>query len=75
MRKGIVYLLIFLSASTFAQDKMLTIKDAITGYHLYPRGLSQLQWLAESDHYSQVLSNDSGERYISADVLRQASID
>ncbi|MBT8326775.1 MAG: S9 family peptidase, partial [Bacteroidia bacterium] len=65
MRKGIVYLLIFLTASTYAQDKMLTIQDAITGYHLYPRGLNQLQWLAEGNNYSQVLSNDSGQRYIS----------
>lgn len=65
MRKGIVYLLVFLSMSTVAQDKLLTIQDAITGYHLYPRGLSQLQWLAEGNNYSQVLSNDSGEQYIS----------
>ncbi len=42
---------LLVSAEVFSQDKMLTMKDAITGYHLYPRGLNQLQW-ADDDHYS-----------------------
>jgi dipeptidyl-peptidase-4 len=54
MRKMIICLLIFTSLSGFSQDKLLTIKDAITGYHLYPRGLYDLQWLPGGEWFSQI---------------------
>lgn len=49
-----------LSSASIAQDKMLTMKDAIAGYHLYPSGLNQLQWVGD-DHYSYIDTLD-GEK-------------
>ena len=46
-----IALCLLLSNQSFAQDQLLTMKDAIVGYHLYPRGLNQLQW-ADDNHYS-----------------------
>jgi dipeptidyl-peptidase-4 len=62
MRLTLAFIILFTSIFSFSQDKLFTIKDAISGYHLYPRGLSQLQFLPESKMYSHVTTNDSGER-------------
>lgn len=58
-------MLFFVAVSLFgfAQDKLLTIQDAITGYHLYPKGLYDLQWLPGGQWYSQLAITD-GERQI-----------
>ncbi len=48
------------ASTTHAQDKMLTMKDAIVGYHLYPRGVSQLHW-ADDNHYAFKDTLDNGD--------------
>ena len=53
MRNISVLLLVAISFLGFSQDKLLTIQDAITGYHLYPRGLSDAQWLPGGKWFSQ----------------------
>ena len=54
-------LLLFVISGVYAQDKMLTMRDAIVGYHLYPRGVNQLQW-ADDNHYAYVDTIDGGEK-------------
>lgn len=49
-------------SSIFAQEKMLTMQDAIVGYHLYPKGMSQLTWV-DNDHFAYV-SDNRKELYI-----------
>lgn len=46
--------------SSSGQDKMLTMRDAIVGYHLYPTGMSQLQW-ADDNHYAYADTLPNGE--------------
>lgn len=46
-----------------AQDRKLTMGEAITGYHLYPKRLNQLMWV-DNNHFSHV-SADGKELYIS----------
>ncbi len=58
MRLSLIFILTFGTLISSAQDKLLTISDAITGYHLYPRGLNQLQWLPSGNWFSQVKSNE-----------------
>ncbi len=55
MRILLIVFLAFTSAVSIAQDKLLTINDAIVGYHLYPKGLSQLQFLPSGKRFSQVV--------------------
>lgn len=48
---GTLTMIFFIGLNTgFAQDKMLTMQDAIAGYHLYPRGLSGIDWI-DDDHF------------------------
>jgi dipeptidyl-peptidase-4 len=63
MRNISVLLLVAISFLSFSQDKLLTIQDAITGYHLYPRGLSDAQWLPGGKWFSQIAVLD-GKRSI-----------
>ncbi|MBT6234751.1 MAG: prolyl oligopeptidase family serine peptidase [Bacteroidetes bacterium] len=58
MRKIGVLLLVAVSFLSFSQDKLLTINDAITGYHLYPKGLRDVQWLPGGQWFSQVATLD-----------------
>jgi dipeptidyl-peptidase-4 len=61
MRKILVILFsIGVSLTGLAQEKMLTLQDAILGYHLYPKGLEQLQFAGNS-HYVHVVDSD-GEK-------------
>ena len=60
MRKISVFLFVAFSVFGFAQDKLLTIQDAITGYHLYPKGLYDLQWLPGGEWFSQVRLTPEG---------------
>jgi dipeptidyl-peptidase 4 len=64
MKQRIALFLIALlvSSAGIAQDKMLTMKDAIAGYHLYPSGLRQLQWVGDN-LYSYIDTVD-GEKVI-----------
>ncbi|MFY0643088.1 MAG: DPP IV N-terminal domain-containing protein [Bacteroidia bacterium] len=43
-----------------AQDRTLNIQEAIAGYHLYPTGLYQLQWIKGSHMYSQLERTEEG---------------
>ncbi|PCJ67158.1 MAG: hypothetical protein COA58_02240 [Bacteroidetes bacterium] len=63
MRKMLFGLLLVTSLISFSQDKLLTIKDAITGYHLYPKGLYDAQWLPGGQWFSQLQITD-GKRTI-----------
>ncbi|MFT6111290.1 MAG: dipeptidyl-peptidase-4 [Bacteroidia bacterium] len=60
MRKISVLLLVAFSVLGFSQDKLLTIQDAITGYHLYPKGLDDVQWLPGGNWFSQVRTTPEG---------------
>ncbi len=54
MKKYLAYLLvIFISLSTTAQQKKLSLEDAVLGYYkgLYPKSLSNLQWIKNTDHF------------------------
>jgi len=54
--KKIVFALasiLFIHTASFGQDKVLSMQEAIGGYHLYPRGVNQLQW-AGDQHYAYV---------------------
>ena len=55
----LVTCLLLFSISGFAQQKTLTIEDAVLGYYkgLYPRGLSNLNWLSNGEEY--VYSEDN----------------
>ncbi|MDG2455655.1 MAG: DPP IV N-terminal domain-containing protein [Bacteroidia bacterium] len=63
MRNISTLLLVTISFFSFSQDKLLTIQDAITGYHLYPKGLSDAQWLPGGKWFSQFAVRD-GKRSI-----------
>ena len=63
MRKFTVLLFVAISFLGFSQDKLLTVQDAIRGYHLYPKGLYDMQWLPEGNWYSQLRVSD-GEQSI-----------
>lgn len=47
-------LCIFISAIASAQNKLLTLEDIYTKRILYPKYMSQLQWIAKSDNFSYV---------------------
>lgn len=63
MRKTLLLILFATSVSLFAQDQLLSIKDAISGRHLYPKGLYDVQFLPEGESYSQIRIKD-GEQFI-----------
>ncbi|MGD9488701.1 MAG: DPP IV N-terminal domain-containing protein [Calditrichaceae bacterium] len=60
-----------LASSLFAQDKILTMEDAVFGAysHLAPQKLSQLQWIPESDHFVYVDSLDGQYGLISGNAV------
>ena len=60
-----ISLLFTVSFTASAQEKMLTVEDAVwMNPNLYPIRVSQLQWLPESDHY--VYSNKNSLYKVSA---------
>lgn len=61
MRKICVLLLVAFSFSGYSQEKILTIQDAIRGYHLYPKGLYDLQWLPDGKWFSQIRITEDGQ--------------
>ncbi len=61
MRLIVLFTFVLTTFFGFTQDKNFTINEAIAGYHLYPRGLSQLQWIPDGKFYSQSVKNDSGQ--------------
>ena len=63
MKNTFSFLLIFSVFSGWSQDKILTINDAISGYHLYPKGLYDLQWLPGGESFSQLRIHE-GESFI-----------
>lgn len=53
--RSIIFLVSFLIFSqVWSQNKILTIKDAIAGHHLFPRGPVQLKWLPSGEYFSKV---------------------
>ncbi|OQY01704.1 MAG: hypothetical protein B6I20_07580, partial [Bacteroidetes bacterium 4572_117] len=51
MKKGILlFISLFISIIAFAQNKQLTINDAILGYYLYPKSINSLQWRNNQDY-------------------------
>lgn len=51
-----------------AQDKMLSMRDAIVGYHLYPGGLSQLQWANDQSYaYIDTLDGEDVIKLVETD--------
>ena len=72
MKNFLTTLLIFTTIFSWSQDKLLTIQDAITGYHLYPKGLYDLQWLPGGKSFSQLIFNE-GESYIEVQEIQRPS--
>lgn len=68
MRIFIIALLAFSSVLSFAQDKLLTINDAIVGYHLYPKGLNQLQFLPGGKWFSQVVTAEGNQSLVVQEI-------
>lgn len=62
MRKTILGLVLLLSLVSLAQDKVLSIRDAIVNYALYPSSKYQMQWLPGSEYYSELAIGS--EQYI-----------
>ena len=62
MKRFLVYPLSLLILSglsatdALAQKKTLTIQEAITGYHLYPKRMNQLKWV-DATHFSYTSDN------------------
>jgi dipeptidyl-peptidase-4 len=51
MKKTIfLFIGLFLSISIFAQNKQLTIEEAVLGYHLYPERINGLKWRNEQTY-------------------------
>ena len=69
MKNTFSLLLIFSTLISWSQDKMLTIDDAILGYHLYPKGLYDLQWMPGGESFSQVRMHE-GESFIEVQEIR-----
>ena len=69
MKNTFSLLLILSTLTSWSQDKMLTIDDAILGYHLYPKGLYNLQWLPGGESFSQLRIHD-GESFIEVQEIR-----
>ena len=60
MRKSFLALALFMALASTAQDKMLSIDEAIVGYHLRPSSLYGLQWIPNSTSYSQLKRGENG---------------
>jgi dipeptidyl-peptidase-4 len=80
MKTRILLLFIFIiSISVFPQKKDLTLKQAtLQSYGLYPRGLSQTEWIPGTNNFSYVddnalikgnVNNDKTEKITSLDEL------
>ena len=56
--KKILFLL-FITSSSIAQDKDLTIESSVMGYYqgLYPKSLKWAQWLTDADKYAHAKEN------------------
>ena len=61
MRTLFSWILIAAGILAVAQDRLLTIEEAIIGYHLYPKNLNGLQWLPGGG-YAHI--DPSGTAYI-----------
>jgi dipeptidyl-peptidase-4 len=56
--KYLIPLIIIFPAILFAQDKQLTLQDAVyMNPNIFPKRLSQLQWMGKSDYFSYVDAN------------------
>jgi len=69
MKNTFSLILIFCTLTSWSQDKMLTIDDAILGYHLYPKGLYDLQWLPGGKSFSQLRIHE-GESFIEVQEIQ-----
>ena len=53
MKKYLYLIILFITTNTFAQTKKMSLEDAVLGYYkgLYPKSLSNLQWIKNSDKF------------------------
>lgn len=51
-------LAVLYSVASPAQDKVLTMEEAVLGYHLRPQNLTSLQWRAETHQVSWIENNN-----------------
>lgn len=66
MKKTILFLLLIFSTSTFAQNKKLSMQDAVIGLwtNLRVDNLEQIQWIPNTDSYSEVITIDDKKVWI-----------
>jgi dipeptidyl-peptidase-4 len=69
MKNTLSILLFFSALTSWSQENLLTIEDAITGYHLYPKGLYDLQWMPGGESFSQVRMHE-GESFIEVQEIQ-----
>lgn len=66
MKKTILFLLLIFSTSTFAQNKKLSMQDAVIGLwtNLRVDNLEQVQWIPNTDSYSEVITIDDQKVWV-----------
>ena len=59
MKKTIILFFLFISTLSIAQQKELSLEDAVLGYYkgLYPASLNNLQWVQNTNNYAFVKEN------------------
>lgn len=50
---SVLLVIFFINTSIHAQEKSLSLNDAVLGYYkgLYPKNMSSLQWIDDTDHF------------------------
>lgn len=66
MKKTFLFLLLIFSTSTFAQNKKLSMQDAVIGLwtNLRVDNLEQIQWIPNTDSYSEVITIDDQKVWV-----------
>ena len=66
MKKTFLFLLLIFSTSTFAQNKKLSMQDAVIGLwtNLRVNNLEQVQWIPNTDSYSEVITIDDQKVWV-----------
>lgn len=66
MKKTFLFLLLIFSTSTFAQNKKLSMQDAVIGLwtNLRINNLEQVQWIPNTDSYSEVITIDDQKVWV-----------
>lgn len=66
MNKIFFFITVLIGSITFGQNKQLTMHDAVLGmwYDLKVEGLEQLQWIPNTDAYSEVVEISGGKALV-----------